>query len=310
MRFFSRVPHFDFMAIRRPMMAVSILLTVLALGLVLGKGLHLGLDFTGGALVEIGYERPVELNTLRADLDAAGLSSAVVQYFGTTSDVLIRLVPEDAESSADLSNRIIAALTAGGEPLELRRVEFVGPQVGDELAVDGALAAIFALIGILVYVAFRFEWKFALGSIVATLHDAILVLGWFALFGLEFNLTVLAAILALIGYSLNDTIVVYDRIRENFLEQRRASALEVVNLSVNQTLARTIITGGTTLFVLTSLFFLGGTVVHEFSIALIVGIIVGTYSSVFVASAMVIFLGVSREDLLPPQDDEEIDALP
>ncbi|MFP5358539.1 MAG: protein translocase subunit SecF [Gammaproteobacteria bacterium] len=310
MRFFSRVPRFDFMAIRRPMMAVSILLTVLALGLVLGKGLHLGLDFTGGALVEIGYERPVELNTLRADLDAAGLSSAVVQYFGTTSDVLIRLVPEDAESSADLSNRIIAALTAGGEPLELRRVEFVGPQVGDELAVDGALAAIFALIGILVYVAFRFEWKFALGSIVATLHDAILVLGWFALFGLEFNLTVLAAILALIGYSLNDTIVVYDRIRENFLEQRRASALEVVNLSVNQTLARTIITGGTTLFVLTSLFFLGGTVVHEFSIALIVGIIVGTYSSVFVASAMVIFLGVSREDLLPPQDDEEIDALP
>lgn len=310
MRFFSRVPHFDFMAIRRPMMAVSILLTVLALGLVLGKGLHLGLDFTGGALVEIGYERPVELNTLRADLDAAGLSSAVVQYFGTTSDVLIRLVPEDAESSADLSNRIIAALTAGGEPLELRRVEFVGPQVGDELAVDGALAAIFALIGILVYVAFRFEWKFALGSIVATLHDAILVLGWFALFGLEFNLTVLAAILALIGYSLNDTIVVYDRIRENFLEQRRASALEVVNLSVNQTLARTIVTGGTTLFVLTSLFFLGGTVVHEFSIALIVGIIVGTYSSVFVASAMVIFLGVSREDLLPPQDDEEIDALP
>lgn len=310
MRFFSRVPRFDFMAIRRPMMAVSILLTVLALGLVLGKGLHLGLDFTGGALVEIGYERPVELNTLRADLDAAGLSSAVVQYFGTTSDVLIRLVPEDAESSADLSNRIIAALTAGGEPLELRRVEFVGPQVGDELAVDGALAAIFALIGILVYVAFRFEWKFALGSIVATLHDAILVLGWFALFGLEFNLTVLAAILALIGYSLNDTIVVYDRIRENFLEQRRASALEVVNLSVNQTLARTIVTGGTTLLVLTSLFFLGGTVVHEFSIALIVGIIVGTYSSVFVASAMVIFLGVSREDLLPPQDDEEIDALP
>jgi preprotein translocase subunit SecF len=310
MRFFSRVPRFDFMAIRRPMMMVSILLTVLALGLVLGKGLHLGLDFTGGALVEIGYERPVELNTLRAELDAAGLSSAVVQYFGTTSDVLIRLVPQDAESSADLSNRIIAALTAGGEPLQLRRVEFVGPQVGDELAVDGALAAIFALIGILIYVAFRFEWKFALGSIVATLHDAILVLGWFALFGLEFNLTVLAAILALIGYSLNDTIVVYDRIRENFLEQRRASALEVVNLSVNQTLARTIVTGGTTLFVLTSLFFLGGTVVHEFSIALIVGIIVGTYSSVFVASAMVIFLGVSREDLLPPQDDEEIDALP
>jgi preprotein translocase subunit SecF len=310
MRFFSRVPRFDFMAIRRPMMAASILLTVLALGLVLGKGLHLGLDFTGGALVEVGYERPVELNTLRADLDAAGLSSAVVQYFGTTTDVLIRLVPQDSESSADLSNRIIAALTAGGEPLQLRRVEFVGPQVGDELAVDGALAAIFALIGILVYVAFRFEWKFALGSIVATLHDAILVLGWFALFGLEFNLTVLAAILALIGYSLNDTIVVYDRIRENFLEQRRASALEVVNLSVNQTLARTIVTGGTTLFVLISLFFLGGTVVHEFSIALIVGIIVGTYSSVFVASAMVIFLGVSREDLLPPQDDEEIDALP
>lgn len=310
MRFFSRVPRLDFMAIRRPMMAASILLTVLAIGLVLFKGLHLGLDFTGGALVEVSYEQPVELDTLRGKLADAGLPAAVVQYFGTTSDVLIRLVPQDQESSADLSNRIIEALSAGGEALQLRRVEFVGPQVGDELAVDGALAAIFALIGILIYVAFRFEWKFALGSIVATLHDAILVLGWFALFGLEFNLTVLAAILALIGYSLNDTIVVYDRIRENFLEQRRASALEVVNLSVNQTLARTIVTGGTTLFVLTSLFFLGGAVVHEFSIALIVGIIVGTYSSVFVASAMVIFLGISREDLLPPKDDEEIDALP
>ncbi|ULQ46876.1 protein translocase subunit SecF [Flagellatimonas centrodinii] len=309
MRLLSRVPNINFMAIRRPMLAFAVVTTLVSLALVGLRGLNFGLDFSGGVLVEVVYAESVALDPVRARLDDAGLTGATVQYFGSSTDVMIRLGPDAAEGAGQISTRILEALSADGPALEVRRVEFVGPQVGDELATDGALAALFAIIGILIYVAFRFEWKFAVGSIVATVHDAFLVLGWFALLGIEFDLTVLAAILALIGYSLNDTIVVYDRIRENFIDQRRASTVDVVNLSVNQTLARTIVTGGTTLFVLTALFFLGGSAVHGFSIALIVGILVGTYSSVFIASSMVLVLGVTREDLLPPQD-EEIDETP
>lgn len=309
MRMLSRVPNINFMAIRRPMLAFAVVTTLVSLALVGLRGLNFGLDFSGGVLVEVVYAESVALDPVRARLDDAGLTGATVQYFGSSTDVMIRLGPDAAEGAGQISTRILEALSADGPALEVRRVEFVGPQVGDELATDGALAALFAIIGILIYVAFRFEWKFAVGSIVATVHDAFLVLGWFALLGIEFDLTVLAAILALIGYSLNDTIVVYDRIRENFIDQRRASTVDVVNLSVNQTLARTIVTGGTTLFVLTALFFLGGSAVHGFSIALIVGILVGTYSSVFIASSMVLVLGVTREDLLPPQD-EEIDETP
>lgn len=308
MRFLSRVPSIDFMAIRKPMLIFAVVTSVLSLALIGIRGLNFGLDFTGGVLVEVGYAESVELEPIRARIESLELGSSTVQYFGTTSDVMIRVAPQESEGSDAISTRILNALSAEGPTPELRRVEFVGPQVGEELANDGALAALIAVIGILIYVAFRFEWKFAVGSIAATVHDAILVLGAFALLGIEFDLTVLAAILALIGYSLNDTIVVYDRIRENFLEARRADTVDVVNLSVNQTLARTIVTGGTTLFVLTSLFFLGGAAVHGFSIALILGIVVGTYSSVFIASAMVIVLGVSREDMLPPQ--EEIDETP
>jgi preprotein translocase subunit SecF len=305
MRILSRVPNINFMGIRKPMLVFAVVTTLVSLALVGLRGMNFGLDFSGGVLVEVSYPEPVSLDPVRAQLDDAGLVGATVQYFGSSTDVMIRLGP-DAEDGADqISTRVVDALSAGGTALEVRRVEFVGPQVGDELATDGALAALFAIIGILIYVAFRFEWKFAVGSIVATVHDALLVLGWFALFGVEFDLTVLAAILALIGYSLNDTIVVYDRIRENFIDQRRASTVDVVNLSVNQTLARTIVTGGTTLFVLTSLFFLGGSAVHGFSIALIVGIIVGTYSSIFIASSMVLVLGVTREDLLPSQEEED-----
>ena len=305
MRILSRVPNINFMGIRKPMLVFAVVTTLVSLALVGLRGMNFGLDFSGGVLVEVSYPEPVSLDPVRAQLDDAGLVGATVQYFGSSTDVMIRLGP-DAEDGADqISTRVVDALSAGGTALEVRRVEFVGPQVGDELATDGALAALFAIIGILIYVAFRFEWKFAVGSIVATVHDALLVLGWFALFGVEFDLTVLAAILALIGYSLNDTIVVYDRIRENFIDQRRASTVDVVNLSVNQPLARTIVTGGTTLFVLTSLFFLGGSAVHGFSIALIVGIIVGTYSSIFIASSMVLVLGVTREDLLPSQEEED-----
>lgn len=308
MRFLSRVPSIDFMSIRKPMLALAILTTVASLVLVGVRGLNFGLDFTGGVLVEVGYPESVELDPIRERIADLELGSTTVQYFGTSSDVMIRVAPQDDEGADAISNRILEALAADGPSPELRRVEFVGPQVGEELAEDGALAALIAIIGILIYVAFRFEWKFAVGAITATVHDALLVLGLFALLGIEFDLTVLAAILALIGYSLNDTIVVYDRIRENFLEARRADTIEVVNLSVNQTLARTIVTGGTTLFVLLSLFYMGGSTVHGFSIALIAGILVGTYSSIFVASAMVLVMGVTREDMLPPQ--EEVDETP
>jgi len=309
MRFFSRVPRIDFMSVRKPMMVFAALVTVLSIGLVMARGLAFGLDFTGGVLIEVSFDGPVELDPIRSQLAGIGLEGATVQYFGTSSDVMIRAAPDDGADADEVSTQIITMLSAHVDLTpELRRVEFVGPQVGDELATDGALAALFAVIGILIYVALRFEWKFALGAITATIHDAVLTLGFFALVGIEFDLTVLAAILALIGYSLNDTIVVYDRIRENFIDARRSNPVDVVNLSVNQTLARTIVTGGTTLFVLCALFFVGGAAVHSFSIALIVGIIVGTYSSVFVASSMVILLGVTREDMLPKQ--EEVDETP
>lgn len=309
MRFLSRAPNIDFMAVRKPMLGLSVLL-LLASAVILGvRGLNFGIDFSGGVLVEVGYPEAVELDDVRADLSEGGFSAASVQYFGTSSDVLIRLAPDAAESTAQLSDRIFAVLSAETPGLDLRRVEFVGPQVGEELAVDGGLAAIFALILILIYVAFRFEWKFAVGAVAATAHDAVVVLGYFALLGVEFDLSVLAAILAVIGYSLNDTIVVFDRVRENFLEMRKGGPLDIVNAAVNQTLARTLVTGVTTLGVLLALFFFGGEILHGFSVALIAGIIIGTYSSIFVASAVVVALGVTREDLLPPTQ-EELDEMP
>ena len=309
MRFLSRAPNIDFMAVRKPMLGLSILL-LLASAVILGvRGLNFGIDFSGGVLVEVGYPEAVELDDVRADLSNGGFSAASVQYFGTSSDVLIRLAPDAAESTAQLSDRIFAVLSAETPGLDLRRVEFVGPQVGEELAIDGGLAAIFALILILIYVAFRFEWKFAVGAVAATAHDAVVVLGYFALLGVEFDLSVLAAILAVIGYSLNDTIVVFDRVRENFLDMRKGGPLDIVNAAVNQTLARTLVTGVTTLAVLLALFFFGGEILHGFSVALIAGIIIGTYSSIFVASAVVVALGVTREDLLPPTQ-EELDEMP
>ncbi|WP_420427233.1 protein translocase subunit SecF [Algiphilus sp.] len=310
MQLFATNPNIDFMRVRRPAGMVSILLLIASVVLLATRGLNPGIDFKGGVLVELGYEQPVELSSVREALSEAQLGSASVQYFGTQTDVLVRMAPDETNDAAEISDRILAALRTVGQDPEMRRVEFVGAAVGDELAIDGALAALFALIGILIYVAFRFEWKFAVGAIAATSHDAIIVLGWFSLLGLEFDLTVLAAVLATIGYSLNDTIVVYDRVRERFLDLRRSEPVDVINSAVNQTLARTIVTSGTTLFVLLALFFLGGSVVHNFSTALIVGILVGTYSSIFVASGLLPMLGVKHEDLLPPQDEDEVDELP
>ena len=228
-----------------------------------------------------------------------------MQYFGSTRDVLIRIAPrEDLKlNSADISNEIIRLLEVAGQKVQVRRVEFVGPQVGDDLAQDGGLAMIYALFGILVYVAMRFQMRFSLGAIAALIHDVTITFGFFSVTQMEFDLTVLAAILAVIGYSLNDTIVVYDRIRENFHKMRKATPVEVVNASVNQTLSRTLMTSGTTMMVLVALFIFGGEIIHDFATALIVGIFVGTYSSIYIASPITLALGVSRKDLLPVEKE-------
>lgn len=289
----------DFMGKRKVALLFSCALIVLSIAAMGTRGLNLGIDFTGGTLVEVGYSDSVKLETVRQALFENGLDDAIVQHFGTTRDVLIRLpVVGSAQDKSSLSTRVIRALGSTGS-LEVRRVEFVGPQVGGELRDKGGLAMLYALIGILIYVALRFEWRFSLGSVAALVHDVILVVGFFALTQTEFDLTVLAALLAVIGYSLNDTIVVFDRIRENFRRTRKATSEKVINTSINQTLARTLMTSMTTLLVLVALFLFGGEVIHAFSIALIVGVLVGTYSSIYIASSSLLALKVSKEDLMP-----------
>lgn len=292
----------DFMGKRRLALLVSGALIVVSIVAMFARGLNLGIDFTGGTLVEVGYSDSVQLEPVRKALLANGLDDAIVQHFGTTRDVLIRLpVAESDRDKSSLSNKVIRALGSTGS-LEVRRVEFVGPQVGGELRDKGGLAMLYALIGILVYVALRFEWRFSLGSVAALVHDVVLVVGFFALTQTEFDLTVLAALLAVIGYSLNDTIVVFDRIRENFRHIRKATSERVINTSINQTFSRTLMTSITTLLVLIALFLFGGEVIHAFSIALIVGVLVGTYSSIYVASTSLLALGVSKEDLMPVEN--------
>lgn len=310
MKIFSGVPNINFMAQRKTGLWVSAVLTVISIALVLTRGLNLGIDFTGGVLVEVGYPQSVQLDSVRAKLHEGGYERAVVQYFGSSSSVMIRLPPAANASSAQVSSQILQALASGTEKApELRRIEFVGPQIGDELTEKGGLALLFAFLGIMIYIAFRFEWKFSVGAVAALVHDVIMAVGFLSLFWVEFDITTLAAILALIGYSNNETIVIFDRIRENLIAERRTSVLEVVNLSVNQTLLRSVITHLTTLLVLSALFFLGGPSVHSFSVALIVGVIVATYSSIYVSTNLAVALGVSREDLLPPQE-KEIDEMP
>ncbi|MEJ2529288.1 MAG: protein translocase subunit SecF, partial [Gammaproteobacteria bacterium] len=288
--------------------AICILITIFS---VVTRGMNLGIDFTGGTLVEVGYQSAAELQQVRQKLADSGFSDAMAQHFGTSSDVLVRLAPRKGVSSADLSNKAFAAIKDVAEGAELRRVEFVGPQVGDELTEDGGLAMLYALIGILIYVTLRFEYRFSLGSVIALIHDVLITVGVFSLFQIEFDLTVLAAILAVIGYSLNDTIVVYDRIRENFRRLRKGSPEQIINVSLNQTLSRTTITSFTTLLVLIALFLFGGDIIHGFAIALIVGIVIGTYSSIYVASAAALALGVSKADLMTVQKEGvDIDGRP
>ena len=276
------------------------------------QGLQMGIDFTGGTLVEVGYKQSADLSELRAALADDGFNDVTVQHFGTAKDVLIRLKPQEGVSSAELSDRVVSAINKKtAEPADLRRVEFVGPQVGDELAEDGGLAMLYSVFGILIYVAWRFEYKFSLGSVAALVHDVIITLGFFSIFRLEFDLTVLAAILAVIGYSLNDTIVVFDRVRENFRKLRHGSSEEIMNISLNETLSRTLMTSFTTVLVLVALATLGGEIIHNFSIALLVGIFIGTYSSIYVASPVVLALGVSQEDLMEPvKEGADIDSMP
>ena len=295
---FSRLPQLDFLGRRRAALFLTAgLLAISVLSLVV-RGLDFGIDFTGGTLIEVGYPGPAELDPIREALQDAGFEEAAVQHFGTVRDVLVRLAPRAELSRAELSSQVLRVLQEN-EDVELRRVEFVGPQVGEELTEDGGLAMLLALFGILVYVWLRFEYRFALGAIAALVHDVLITLGFFSVLGIEFDLTVLAAVLAVIGYSLNDTIVVFDRVRENFRRVRRGSTEEVMNRSLNQTLSRTLMTSLTTLLVLIALLALGGELIRGFSIALIVGVIIGTYSSIYVASVTALALGVSRTDLLP-----------
>ncbi|KAA6183633.1 protein translocase subunit SecF [Thiohalocapsa marina] len=303
----------DFMGKRRSAaIASGVLLLVLLLSMLL-RGFNLGLDFTGGTLIEVGYETPTEVAAVTQALTDNGFVDATVQHFGSRRDILIRLAPQSGEeASARLSDQVFSALSAAADgQVELRRVEFVGPQVGEELREQGGLAVLFALIGILIYVALRFEWRFAVGAVAALMHDVLFTVGIFSVFQIPFDLTVLAAVLAVIGYSLNDTIVIFDRIRENFRKMRKGSVLEISNRSINQTLSRTIITSGTTLLVLLALFFLGGEVISGFALALIIGVLVGTYSTIYIATAIALWLGISRADLLPtPKEGEVVDDRP
>jgi len=301
--------QFNFMGITKIAAIISILLVLISLASLFKQGLNLGVDFTGGTIIELAYQDEAKLDNIRSTLKTGGFEDAAVQNFGSIRDVLIYLPVKTTKNMAELSNEVVAVLQKDSAvPIDIRRVEFVGPQVGDELAEDGGLAMLYALIGILIYVSFRFEYRFAIGSVVALIHDVIITLGFFSLFRLEFDLTVLAALLAVIGYSLNDTIVVFDRIRETFLRKRKGEPEEIVNSALNDTLSRTLMTSGTTLLVVFSLYLFGGAIIHDFAIALLLGIGVGTYSSIYIASSIVLAMGVSKADLMPPEKAEGEDV--
>ena len=334
MEFLKRDTQFDFLGKRRLAGMISLALIAVGIASLLVRGLNFGIDFTGGTLVEVSYKDSVTVERVREQLKSAQFDGARIQYFGTSRDILVRLPVGTVENSAGISSEImetlrlpyletvaespqggvqqcVSELGLGACKVQMRRVEFVGPQVGGELTEKGGLAMIYALIGILIYVAWRFEWRFAVGAVAALVHDVLITISIFSLFGLEFSLPVLAALLAVICYSLNDTIVVFDRMRENFRKMRKGGALEVMNSSLNQTLRRTILTSLTTLLVVVTLLLIGGEVIKGFSFALFIGILVGTYSSIFIASPVVLGLGISREDMLPVKKEEaEADGLP
>lgn len=313
MRLIKDKTNIDFLGQKRRMTAlfISLLLVVISFVSIGTRGLDFGIDFTGGVLLEVGYSHPANLELIRNNLANAGFDDAQVQQFGEDTDVLVRLPPQGSANPSEIRTQLQAVLEAGGDTVDLRRVEFVSPQVGEELTEKGGLAMIFAMLMIFAYVMFRFQWKFAAGAVAALAHDVIVTVGFFSIFQFPFDLTVVAAVLAVIGYSLNDTVVAFDRIRENFFNLRGVSAEDSMNTSINEMLARTLITGMTTLMVLVALLVLGGESIAPFSIALIVGIIVGTYSSIYTASATALLLGVNAQDLIEPiKDPDLIDDLP
>ena len=312
MKFLNRKTNIDFMSRRNIALIISTVLIVISIASLAMRGLNFGLDFTGGTLIEVGYPSAPDTNEVRENLASAGFDS-IVQTFGAATDIIVRIPPaEIEESSAELSTRVLAALSQGVEgEIEMRRVEFVGPQVGDELAEQGILAVIYAMVGVFLYVMFRFQWRFSVGAVAALFHDITISMGVISLVQIEFDLTVVAAILAVVGYSLNDTIVLFDRIRENFPRYRKRQPIEVVNTSINETLSRTLMTSTTTLLVLTALFYFGGEIIHGFAFTLIVGVLVGTYSSIYVASSALLMLGVSKYDLMEVEKEgATLDARP
>ncbi|WP_299073920.1 protein translocase subunit SecF [uncultured Paraglaciecola sp.] len=295
----------NFMSLRKPAAILSILLVLGSLTSLAVNQLNWGLDFTGGTQIEVGYGQVANLEQIRAQLETSDFKDAVVQNFGSSQDVLIRLASREGVKPAELGDAALKVLKEADSSAEMRGSSYVSSSVGDELTEQGGLAMLVALICILIYVALRFEWRFALGSVAALTHDVILTLGLFSILGLEFDLTVLAAVLAVIGYSLNDTIVVCDRIRENFRKIRKGESEEIINVSLTQTLNRTIVTSLTTILVLLALFFLGGATIHGFATALLFGVVIGTYSSIYVASLVALTLGISKEDLMPTEIEKE-----
>ncbi|WP_330210674.1 protein translocase subunit SecF [Pseudomonas sp. AM4(2022)] len=299
----------NFMGVRNVAFGVTVLLTVLALFSWFHKGLNYGLDFTGGTLIELTYEKPADVTLVRSELVKAGYHEAVVQSFGATTDLLVRMPGEDPQ----LGHQVAEALqkVGGDNPASVKRVEFVGPQVGEELRDQGGLGMLMALVGIMIYLAFRFQWKFGVGAIVSLIHDVIVTVGILAYFQITFDLTVLAAVLAIIGYSLNDTIVVFDRVRENFRVLRKASLIENINISTTQTLLRTMATSISTLLAIAALMIFGGDNLWGFSLALFIGVLAGTYSSIYIANVVLIWLNLNSEDLIPPAaTDKEVDDRP
>jgi len=312
MHFLSGKTNIDFLGKRNIALGFSLILILVSIASLYTRGLNLGIDFTGGYLIEVGYSQSIELEPVRNALSSSEYSDALIQHFGTSKDVLVRIAPRDGVNSARISDDVLEILkSTSNDNVEMRRIEFVGPQVGEELREQGGLAMLIALFCIMIYVGLRFQMKSAIGAIMALIHDVIITIGVFSVIQMPFDLSVLAALLAVIGYSLNDTVVVLDRIRETFRTQRKGTSIEILNMSINGTLSRTIMTSFTTLLVLIALFLLGGEVIHGFAFALIIGVFIGTYSSVYVASNSLVLMGVEKHDFLEHvKEDEEIDDLP
>jgi preprotein translocase subunit SecF len=307
----SNIALIDFMGKRKLAMVFSLVLIIVSIGSLITRGLNLGIDFTGGYLIEAGYQHDVNLKQVREALTSAEFPDAQVQNFGSSRDIIVRIAPRDEINKATIGDNILNILKSTSEQeVSMRRVEFVGPQVGDELRDDGGIALLVALAGILIYISLRFQFKSAVGAILALIHDVVITVGFFSMLQLEFDLTVLASILAVIGYSLNDTVVVLDRIRETFRNIRKTAPQDILNISINQTLARTLVTSATTLLVLIALFFFGGEIIHGFATALIIGVLIGTYSSIYIASNTLLVLNIHKQDFLVVAKEEVVDDAP